>query len=140
MVIGNDGIVYEYKRLYRYVEIARALIDKPQSNFLHFSFVCDKNKVVSIGWNDTTAAPMMVNKKHIHFPLGGVHSEVHSLRKVRDLNILKYCTMVNIRLNHRGDIRLSKPCPICANIIRILGFKKLFYSTNSGFVYEDLRA
>jgi len=129
----KDGVTYQFKRLYRCVEISRAMLDKPNGNFKHFSFVMKGSQILSIGWNDISAPPIRINKKLIMYPLGGVHSELHSIKKIKNLNCLKDCSLVNVRLNRKGQLRLSKPCNVCMTMITLLKFNKLYYSTEFGF-------
>lgn len=134
-----DQISYDSKKLHRLVEVARAMMDKPKSTFLHFSFIIDKSKILSIGWNTVGGSTPKIGNLKTFYPLGGQHSEHNSLRRLSDLNLARTSTLVNIRLNNRGEIRMSKPCDICMGLIKTVGFKKLFYSTNNGFEYMDLR-
>jgi hypothetical protein len=42
-------------------------------------------------------------------------------------------TLVNFRLNTRGDLRNSKPCPLCAEWVYPT-FDRVYYSTDHGMV------
>lgn len=134
-MVQIDGIDYEYKKLHRFVEIARSLINRPVSHFKHFSFVCHKNKIISIGWNDVTKT-----SKYITYPLGGRHAEADSVGNLDNLNLCRNATLINIRLNPKKELRLSKPCDICLGFICKMGFRKIYYSTDKGFEFMDLRS
>ena len=43
-----------------------------------------------------------------------------------------------VRLLRRGGFGLARPCAACFEYIKSLGIKKIYYSTNCGFVYEQL--
>ncbi len=129
-----DGIDYPYQKFARYVDIARALIHIPKSHFKHYSFLINKSKVISIGFNDVNRPSKLVT-----YRLGGRHSEADSLSGLRDLNIIRKCHMINIRLNSKGELRNSCPCPTCLEFLTKMGIKKIFYSTDTNFEYIDTR-
>lgn len=128
-----DGITYEYKRLNRFVQLATALLHKPESSFKHFSFIVKGTRIYSVGWNSTTKPGAMIDGHRFIYPRGGAHSEADSISNLSDLNICRKGTMVNIRLNKRGQLRNSRPCYICQKIIESVGFNRVYYSTDSGF-------
>jgi tRNA(Arg) A34 adenosine deaminase TadA len=39
-----------------------------------------------------------------------------------------------VRLNRTGELRLSKPCPMCHDVLKFTGVKKVYYSTNDGSI------
>jgi len=47
---------------------------------------------------------------------------------------LSRCVFVNVRIDQRGELALAKPCQNCERVLRQVGFKKLFYSSEKGFV------
>jgi deoxycytidylate deaminase len=134
-----DNKRYEYKRLHRLEEIARAMIHKPYSSFLHFSFLCNKSKIIAVGWNDVSWTSIKINKEIIKYPLGGIHSEAHAIKRLKRFDEAPYLTLVNVRLNHKKELRNSKPCEYCMKIINAAGIRKVYYSTNEGFEFLDLR-
>lgn len=136
MYILND-VNYELKRFHRCVEIAQSLLDKPNSSYKHFSFILKGTKIYSIGWNDVKAKSAKISGKYVDYPLGGVHAEANAIAKLDDLNVCRRATLLNLRLNNRGQIRLSKPCPICNNLLYAIGFNKIYYSTDEGIVRYD---
>ena len=39
-----------------------------------------------------------------------------------------------VRVNRQGKLRLSKPCPMCHDVLKFTGVKKVYYSTNDGSI------
>ncbi len=136
MLIINDK-KYDCKRLHRLQEIAAAMLDKPYSSFLHFTFLCNKSKIISLGWNDVSDNCSWIGNRLITYPQGGRHSETHAIRKLDNLEFCKDLTLINIRLNHKKELRNAYPCEVCLPIIRSLGFKRFYYSTNEGIQMGD---
>jgi len=50
-----------------------------------------------------------------------LHAEVHAIVKCNDLS--KAHSITIIRLNHKGEPLLAKPCPICMSAIRATNIK-----------------
>ena len=122
----------QYHRLYRCVDLAHAMVHKPQSYFKHFSFVMKGTKIISIGWNNTYKCTK-INNKIIQYPFWGTHSECEAVSKLSDLNICRKATMVNVRINNQGQIRMSMPCKTCMHLLKNVGFSRVYYTTNDGF-------
>ena len=125
----------------RYIDITLALKDtchNRECRCKHFSFIVNKNKILSIGINN----PRKTHPKNIRYKYKGrynndismfvgIHSELSA--------IIKYgfedCTnhiLINTRVNAAGEIANSKPCVGCQNLLAQLNFKKVFYTTDSG--------
>lgn len=132
-MITIDGVDYEFRRLHKCVELAHAMVDLPNSYFKHFSFLMKGSKILSVGWNDRSANSFKINEKLVSYPLGGLHSESFCIKRLQDFNMCRRATLVNVRINKQGELRNSKPCDICSNLLNVLGFRIIYYSTNDGF-------
>jgi tRNA(Arg) A34 adenosine deaminase TadA len=93
----------------------------------HYSFVI-QDKIVEFGLNRTgPPIPMYPD-------IAKIHAEVAAWRKAKGiLNHRKPWDVVNIRLNKTGDLRQSKPCVCCMELLRTAGCRMVHYSTNTGF-------
>ena len=128
-----------YMNLTRYIDLTHALKDNQHNikcRCKHFSFIINKNKILSVGINN----PKKTHPKNLKYKYKGrynndisefvgVHSELSA--------ILKYgfedCTnhiLINTRVNAAGKIANSKPCAGCQNLIKQLNFKKVYYTTD----------
>lgn len=71
---------------------------------------------------------------------------MHSLHaEIACLNMLKYqninymdLELYIVRLRRDRDYGLARPCAACSQYIKNLGIRKLFYTSNFGFVFECL--
>ena len=97
----------------------------------HFSFIFDNNKLINIGINNYNT-----NNKFIYSLNYGVkklHSEVAAVYKYRrNLEKLKGTILVNVRVNYKGEFKMAKPCEICQQWIKLIGFKKIYYTDWNG--------
>lgn len=51
-----------------------------------------------------------------------------------DKNLTQGTTMYVVRMNRAGDLRLSKPCPMCEDILKFCGVKKVVYTTGDSTI------
>ena len=102
----------------------------------HFNFVIQENKILEIGQNRSKAPSQTL----FGYPeTSGIHSENDAYRKAKGLlDPNKSFEVVNIRLNKQNEIKISKPCPCCYNLIRSVGAKVIYFSTDCGFAKISL--
>ena len=50
--------------------------------------------------------------------------------------ILEGATVFVVRINRRGEYRMSKPCPMCEDVLKFVGVKKVVYTTDGDTVGE----
>ena len=112
------------------IRIAREKNLQRDSDFRHFSFIIQRNKLIEWGTNVSRVPPL------IHFGYSntsGWHSEVNAYRKAKGIIGEGYFEVINIRLNKLGDLRISKPCKCCHAFLKELGCKDVWFSTDAGF-------
>jgi deoxycytidylate deaminase len=59
-----------------------------------------------------------------------VHAEVDALLKVATREEIKGSTVYVVRVNKRNELAMSKPCEMCAEILREHGVKRAFFSVS----------
>lgn len=106
------------------------------SNFPHYSFVIQNNQIIE--WAPNTA---MEPPRHYGYHRTNdtgfkpkYHSETLAYKRARGLISEKDFEMINIRLNKKGEIRLSKPCKPCFELMSALGCRYFYYSSEVGFL------
>ena len=108
----------------------------------HFAFIFRRNKLISIGQNETTStdnrgrkiAKRFGAKKHVEYPF--IHAEVDAISRNWGVTCLsKKHQLVSIRLNSHRELRMSKPCNDCNLIIKSLGIRVVYFD-GKNFVYE----
>ena len=105
-------------------------IDLVSHRFKHFSFAIVKNKIISIGWNQSKSHSLAAAHDFI-YPV--LHSEVHALTRLKFFrDIYKHLIVANVRLNNRGEVMLSKPCWQCQKLLKNLKVKEVWYSEYDG--------
>lgn len=120
------------KRLERRIfKICQELFEVPNGN-KHFSFICDRNRIVCLGWNNTRKTHPLANKFQCRF--NAIHSELDAILnfpyRVSDISSF---SLVNVRLMMNRSVGLSKPCKPCQNLLNFFGVNDVTYSTAAGW-------
>ena len=106
------------------------LIDLPDSRFKHFSFLCRRNRIISIGWNS--------RKSHTKAELHGyffesMHSELHCILNAKNtIDNLSDLTLYNVRINNWNEVCMSRPCVICQKLMFVFNISKCKYTNTKG--------
>lgn len=122
------------------IEIAKSIPigTKPH----HFAFGFHRNKLLAIGTNsyDETASVTYFNKR-FGTDYYATHAELDLIRKLwGKIHIDKRLKVVILRVNRRGELRMSKPCKNCSLILSGLGVEKLAYSLSDGSIFDNLKS
>lgn len=60
-----------------------------------------------------------------------LHAEQAAMLNL-DWNKLKGCSIFVYRTNKNGQLAMAKPCDMCQKLIKYVGIKNMFYTTNDG--------
>lgn len=132
--------------LNKVIEISYALAGKHSSKqrCRHFSFIFDRNRLVSIGMNSRKTHPMNLKFNYINKQKNsirdfvGTHSELNAVIKLGSEDC-RGLTIVNTRINRKNEIDFSCPCNGCMDMIKKLDFKTIVYTTkNKKFEFLDV--
>jgi len=125
-------------------EIALSLLPKAKVNrntknkFFHFAFGYKKNKLLAIGQNNPekthTQAFILAKRFNNDTNHPYLHAETDLISRLWGRYYIdSSLKVVVIRLNKRGELRFSKPCDQCNNILSALEINKIWWSTDNGF-------
>jgi len=109
------------------------------ANFPHWSFIVQNNKIIEWDTNSSNLphGPFfsMYQSRVAH--LDGTpksHAEFNAYNQARGLlNRDSDFEIINIRLNKAGELRNSCPCECCMSFLRLMGCKRCFFTTESGW-------
>lgn len=94
----------------------------------HISIIVHKKEIVSIGQNEYKTHPQSVK---LGYKYPEMHSELDAFRKIPYNLRGKKLILLNVRFNRFGELRNSKPCPVCSKWCSQI-FHKIYYTTNDG--------
>lgn len=113
------------------IRVSRDLIHLPQSNAKHFSFICERNKILAIGYNNGFKTHPQSKKFGHRFY--ATHSELSAICSFGGrVSELAGLTFYNIRLLKSGEPAMSRPCSSCQGLLASFGVRKLFYTNYLG--------
>ena len=118
--------------LKRAVETAHALCPTNWKNVnnSHIAFLVKKNKIIKIGWNRKRTHPE-ISKHPYHDGYVGTHAELDVILK-SGLEDLNDHSMIVLRVDRKGRLANSKPCPGCLSLLKSYNVEEVFYSDGEG--------
>ena len=114
------------------IDIAHALCPTNWQNVnnSHIAFLVKKNKIIKIGWNKKRTHPEIA-KHPYHEGYVGTHAELDVILK-SGLNSLHNHSMIVLRVDRKGRLANSKPCPGCLSLLNSYDINEVFYSDAEG--------
>lgn len=95
----------------------------------HVSLIFNKNRLIASGANYFKTHP---RAKELGYLYNEMHSELDAYRKIPRHMRGKKLMLVNVRMNSDGELRMSKPCPVCMGWC-VEVFDRIYYTDNEGF-------
>jgi tRNA(Arg) A34 adenosine deaminase TadA len=95
--------------------------------FRHGCIIVKNNTIIASGFNSLKTNNTL--KKYYPFPF--FHAESAALLRAGDR--AADCTLVVVRINRAGTLRLSKPCRWCLQLMHYFAIRKCLYSTETGY-------
>ena len=118
------------------IRTARRLVHLPDGKSLHFAFLLDGRNVVGFGYNQHRTHPYRAM-----FPApeptrpAWIHAEaaaIFSTRKIGD-------SVIVLRINRAGQLRYSRPCGCCQNLLTFHNITRVYYSAGVGDLFIEER-
>lgn len=107
------------------------------------AIVVHKHKIISSGYNSKNKCHRLqaqLNKKRFEDPsCGSIHAELAALLPLLHKRDLKGASIYTYREYSNGQLAISRPCKSCMSIIKKLGIKKIYYTTQDGYAEEILK-
>ena len=85
-----------------------------------------RNIIVSIGMNSYKTHPLMAERTEWPF----LHAEQHAIIRA-GVDNCEGLDLYIARVLKNNDLALSKPCKVCIELIKDVGIKNIYYSTNA---------
>lgn len=104
-----------------------------------------KGNLLAIGHNSYKTSPVQREYNKLrNFDVdnwtNSLHAEIHALNKVKNLDI--DFSKVNLYIYRQwksGKSALARPCPACMRMIKDMGIKNIYYTTEYGYCYEKIK-
>ena len=114
------------------IDIAHALCPTnwQKVNNSHIAFLVRKNKITKIGWNRRRTHPEIA-KHPYHEGYVGTHAELDVILKSGEDNLEDH-SMIVLRVDRKGRLANSKPCPGCLSLIKSYSLNNVYFSNTEG--------
>jgi len=110
------------------IELAKVQARKSVVRHQHGAVLLDsKGKVINTGYNYALYSTKPNNERRPHC----IHAEQAALTGLRGQRV-RGCSMVIVRLNARDELKMSKPCKRCWNLLTRKGIQCVVYSNETG--------
>lgn len=102
-----------------------------------------KHHIISSGHNSKKTAPLQKKYNIYRFSeetIHSLHAELSCLKPLigrKDINF-KHVDLYVYRAGNNNTALLARPCPSCMKLITELGIKNIYYTTNTGYSYENI--
>lgn len=93
----------------------------------HVSLILRKGRLLAVGTNAFKGHPIA---SKIGYRFGEQHSELNAFLKCSEKDRL---TLINVRFNKEGHMRMARPCSLCLPWCSAL-FDNIYYTCPDGFV------
>lgn len=68
-----------------------------------------------------------------------LHAKINCMNSIRNLDIdFSKVKLFIYRIRKDRPFGISRPCPSCMAVIKDLGIKDIYYTTNDGYVHERI--
>lgn len=128
----------------RYIKTAAKIAE--HSTYARHSIGCVvvyRNTIISTGCNKDRTDPLQkkYNKERNisdNYP-HKIHAEVDAIKHIIDLDIdWKNVSIYIVRLRKDQPYGMARPCKSCMSLIKDLGIRNIYYTTNDGIAHERL--
>lgn len=116
----------------KFVALAAKISQKSPSKFKVGCIITRRNRVVATGYNNMGKThPKSITYENY------LHAETHALMNL-PLSLTQGTTVYVYRGWRNGKMADSKPCPFCELNLRRAKVKRVYYSTITGIVKEEV--
>jgi deoxycytidylate deaminase len=91
------------------------------------------NRILSTGINSLRSS-RIIGKPTLHAEAAAV---LKLLKEGRQADLVGADLYVS-RFTRAGNIGLARPCPACWSLLRAVGIRRVFYTTNTGVMSESI--
>lgn len=103
-----------------------------------------KSKIISTGFNTYKGSPLQMQYNQYrtfrddYIPTS-MHAEIACLSPIINLNIdFSRVELYIYRICKSRDHGIARPCPACMELIQNLGIRKIYYTGDDSFIYEEV--
>jgi len=121
------------KKTKKYVDLAKRMADQSvYPSFKHGAVLVKGSAVINASCNKNGFNSFGARFRKKEYGTATLHAELGAILNV-ERSKTEGATIYVVRINRRGEERLSKPCHMCRSAMEHCGIKRVVYSTNGGY-------
>ncbi len=130
---------------YRYFDKARQIALVSDFHKAHIGCVAVyQGQVIGLGCNCNKTHPTQKYynryRRQSDSMLPKLHAEINCINQIKHLGInFSKVKLYIYRIRKDQPYGLSRPCPSCMAAIKDLGIRNIYYTSNDGYVYEQIK-
>jgi len=126
--------IHKSKKIGRYFELARNMAyNSPYGKLRHGAVLVRGGSVLNTSFNKDKFNSFGSRFREQHRGPATMHAEIGCIlglsRDVTSGTDIYVC-----RINKKGDFRYSKPCAMCHQVLKHVGIKRVYYTTNEDVI------
>ena len=122
------------RKVKNYLELAKRIaLQSDYGNIKHGAVLTKGGSIINVSCNKNNYCSFGKRFRDDDKGKATLHAELGCVLNL-DRSVTQGTDIYVIRINRRGDFRLSKPCQMCEAALRYVGVKRAFYTTNDGTV------
>ncbi len=129
---------------YKYFCKARQAATMSDFHKIHIGCVAVyQGNIISIGCNCNKTHPIQKKYNKYRKPsetmLPKLHAEISCINSIRNLDVnFSKVKLYIYRIRKDQPFGMSRPCPSCMAAIKDLEIKEIYYTSDTGYVYEQI--
>lgn len=121
------------KKTKKYADLAKRIADQSvYPDFKHGAVLVKGSVVINASCNKSGFNSFGARFRKKEYGTATLHAELGAILNV-ERSKTEGATIYVVRVNKRGEKRLSKPCHMCEAAMEHCGVKRVVYSTNGGY-------
>lgn len=117
----------------KHIELAGRVANQSMyPNFKHGAVLAKSGTVINVSCNKNGFNSFGARFRKKQNGEATLHAELGAVLNI-ERSKTEGSTVYVVRINRKGDKRLSKPCNMCRSALQYCGVKKVVYSTNEGY-------
>ena len=121
-------------RTKRFIELAyRVAQSSGYDDYRHGAVLVRGNRVINVSANKNSHARFGNRFRKRNCGHATHHAELGCILGL-DRSVTKGATIYVVRIGKRGDLKLSKPCDMCREVLQHVGVKKVVYTISDKLV------
>jgi tRNA(Arg) A34 adenosine deaminase TadA len=114
----------------KYFSIAKKEAKKAKNeDYKHGAVLVKGGSIISVSHN-VSIPSKFADRYKIHGGIATRHAEINCVLGL-DKKVTSGAVLFVVRVSRGGNLRLSKPCPMCRSVLEYVGVKKVYYSIDN---------